>query len=40
MLVLASMVLAALGWAIIAGLLSGSVGVAILVFIVLKLLGR
>jgi uncharacterized membrane protein len=38
--VLASMILAAIGGALIAYLLTGSFGVAILVFIVLKLFGR
>lgn len=38
--VLASMILAAIGGALIAYLLTGSLGVAVLVFIVLKLFGR
>lgn len=40
MTVLASIMLAAIGGALIAYLLSGSLGLAILVFIVLKLFGR
>jgi uncharacterized membrane protein len=40
MLILASMIMAAIGGALIAYLLTGSLGVAILVFIVLKLFGR
>lgn len=38
--VLAMLMLAAAGWGLIAYLLTGSLGFAILVFIVLKLLGR
>ena len=40
MLVLASLMMAAIGGALIAYLLTGSFGLAILVFIVLKLFGR
>jgi hypothetical protein len=40
MMVLASMALAAIGGALIAYLLTGSLGLAIVVFIVLKLFGR
>ena len=39
-LILASMMLAAAGWALIAYLGTGSLGIAILVFIVLKVMGR
>jgi hypothetical protein len=38
--VLAMMMLAAAGWAFISYLVTGSLGFAILVFIVLKLIGR
>lgn len=38
--VLASMIVAAIGGGIITYLLTGSLGLAILVFIVLKLIGR
>jgi hypothetical protein len=38
--VLATLVLAAAGWGLIAYLLTGSFGFALLVFIVLKLIGR
>ena len=38
--VLATLMLAAAGWALIAYLFTGSFGFAILVFIVLKLIGR
>ena len=38
--VLAMMMLAAAGWALISYLVTGSFGFAILVFIVLKLMGR
>lgn len=38
--VLATLVLAAAGWALLTWLLTGSFGLAILVFIVLKVLGR
>lgn len=38
--VLAAMMLAAAGWALIAYLFTGSLGFAIIVFIVLKLIGR
>ena len=40
MTVLASIMLAAIGGALIAYLLTGSLGLAVLVFIVLKLFGR
>jgi uncharacterized membrane protein len=40
LLLASSMILAAIGGALIAYLLTGSLGVAILVFIVLKLFGR
>jgi len=39
-LALASMMLAAAGWALIAYLFTGSFGFAVVVFIVLKLIGR
>lgn len=38
--ILASIVLAAAGWALLTYLLTGSFGLALLVFIVLKVLGR
>jgi hypothetical protein len=38
--VLATLMLAAAGWALITYLFTGSFGLAILVFIVLKLIGR
>lgn len=40
MIVLASFMLAAIGGALITYLLTGSVGLAVLVFIVLKVFGR
>lgn len=40
MVVLASLMLAAIGGALITYLLTGSVGLAVLVFIVLKVFGR
>ena len=38
--VLATLILAAAGWALLTWLFTGSFGLAVLVFIVLKVLGR